>query len=225
MPAPLPDAANCISVTLVGLNQGATWMNKINFVGEAPLGSVASTGLSAFTTAIATAWGTNIAPLCNPLVTLTDVNAIELTTRSSPTFYNHLTTPTPGTRTGTPLPTSAAMAISWHIDRRYRGGHGRIYVPAANVADVTNGRTFAGAFQTTANGAATAFYGALDGLSMGGVAMNLIVLSYYESVPDPNNPGHNMTVRRSSPLPQHVTSARVRTRLDSQRRRLGKETV
>jgi len=221
----LPDAPNCLQVNLLGTYQGALWTNVIHFQGEAPFGSVGSTGLSAFCTAVATAWGTNIAPICNPLVLLTDVNAIELTSRTSPTFYNHLTTPTPGTRTGSTLPTSAAVCISWHIDRRYRGGHGRIYVPAGNQNDVTNGRTLAGSFQTTANSAASAFYGALDNLSMGGVAVNLVVLSYFESVPDPANPGHNHSVLRSSPVPFRVTSARVRTRLDTQRRRLGKETV
>ncbi len=222
----LPDAANCVKVSLLGTNNGALWVNTMHFQGEAPFGAVVTNAaLSTFCDSIATAWGTSIAPLCNPLVLLTDVNAIDLTTRTSNTFYSHLTTPTPGTRTGTALPTSAAVCISWHVNRRYRGGHGRIYTPAGNIADITSGRTLAGAFQTTANSSASAFYTTLNGLSLGGVAVNLIVLSYYESAPDPSRPGHNMSVLRATPVPFPVSSAKVRTRLDTQRRRLGKELV
>lgn len=221
----LPDANNCIATTLIGTNQGATWMNKIHFQGEAPFGTATSTGLAAFNQAVATAWGTHVAPLCNPLVLLTDVNSVDLTNRTSPVSAYHLPTATAGTRTGTPLPTSAAVCISWSISRRYRGGHGRIYVPAGNVADVVNGRTLAGAFQTTANAAAAALFGALTGLSCGGVAVRLIVLSYFEAAPNPTPPPANITVLRSSGQPFEVTAARVRTRLDTQRRRLGKETV
>jgi len=221
----LPNAANCLLVTLVGQNQGAVWNNTMHFRGETALGTLTSAHLSTFCDAVAAAWTTNIAPLCNPLVTLTDVNAIELTTRTSPTFYSHLTTASPGTRTGTPLLTSASVCISWHINRRYRGGHGRIYVPAGNVADVTNGRTLASAFQISANSAAAAFHGQLQGLAINAIPVQLIVLSYYESVPDPANPPYNMSVLRATPQPFEIVSAKVRTRMDTQRRRLGKELV
>ena len=223
--AVLPDASNCVQTTLVGTVQGSLWVNKIHFQGEAPLGGATGTGLEAFNTAISTAWGTHVAPICNPLTLLTDVNSVDLTSRTAPTFYSHLVTPIAGTNTGTPLPTSAAICFSWHINRRYRGGHGRIYIPAGNQDDITNGRTLAAAFQTQANSAASGFFGALDGLSLGGVLVRLIVLSYFESQPDPDNPGENHSVLRSSPVPYPVTSARVRTRLDTQRRRLGTETV
>lgn len=221
----LPDANNCVATTLVGTVQGATWNNKIHFQGEAPLGTITTAMLDTFNTAIATAWGTNVAPLCNPLVLLTDVNSVVLTNRTSPVLYSHLPAAIPGTRTGTPLPTSAAVCISWAINRRYRGGHGRIYVPAGNVGDIVNGRTLGGTFQTAANAAAAAFYAALTGLSLGGVPSRLVVLSYYEAAPNPSPPPANHSVLRTAGLPFEVTGARVRTRLDTQRRRLGKETV
>lgn len=219
----LPDAQDAVAVTLVGTYNGHLWNNKIHFHSEVPLGTVTSTHLSTFNDSIAAAWGTNIAPLCNPLVLLTDVNSMLLTSRTSPTFYSHLVTPTPGTRTGTPNPANTAVCISWHINRRYRGGHGRIYVPAGNIADVTTGATLAGAFQTAANSAAAAFYTQLEGLSLNAVAMNLVVLSYYERAPDPANPGEFISVLRTVPQAFPVVSAKVRTRFDTQRRRLGKE--
>lgn len=229
----LPDAADCVATTLVGTYQGALFNNTLHFHAEAPLGTgITSTHLDTFNTSISSAWSTNLAALMNPLAILTDVNSILLTTRTSPTAYSHLATPVPGTRTGTPPPTSAAVCVSWHINRRYRGGHGRIYLPAANTTDITNGRTLAGAFVISANTAVAAFQAALENLSLNSVPMNFVVLSYYESTPDTSRPKpvppggyYNHSTLRSTPVPFIITSAKVRTRLDTQRRRLGKETT
>lgn len=224
----LPVAPNCVQVDLIGANQGHTWQNRLHFQGEADIAGADSSDLSTFCDSIAAAWTTNVAPLCNPLVSLTDVNAIILTDRESPTFYAHDSTPPVGSNTGTPLPASAAVCFSWHINRRYRGGHGRIYVPAGNVDDIVNGSELAGAFQIQCDSAVAAFHTQLQGLTLNSVAMQLIVLSYYHSIEDPAHPGETpprmITVLRTSPLPQLVTSAKVRTRFDTQRRRLGKET-
>lgn len=221
----LPNAQDCIKVDLLGTIQGVIWSNTIHFQGETGLGAPTTAHLSTFCDAVAAAWTTNIAPLCNPLTLLTDVNAAILTTRTSPVFRSHLTSNVPGTNTGTPLPNSLAVCISWSISRRYRGGHGRIYVPAGNTDDITVGRTIAGAFQTQCNNAASAFLGQLQGLTLNSIPLQVIVLSYFESVQNPDDPEHNITVMRQTPQPFAVTSARVRTRFDSQRRRLGKETV
>lgn len=221
----LPNAQDCIKVDLLGTIQGSVWSNTIHFQGETGLGSPTSGHLSTFCDSVAAAWTTNIAPLCNPLTLLTDVNATILTSRTSPQFRSHLASAAPGTNTGASLPNSLAVCISWSINRRYRGGHGRIYVPAGNTDDITNGRTLAATFQTQCNTAAPAFLGQLQGTTLNSVPLQVIVLSYYESVADPDNPPHNMTILRQVPQPFPVTSARVRTRFDSQRRRLGKEIV
>lgn len=219
----LPDTlVPVLRITLVGQNQGATWMNTFYLQGTQPFGADPAP-VNTLLTTIFSGWGTNIAPLCNPLVSLTEARAADLTSRTALTTA---ITPTavPGTRTGTPLPTSAAMVLSWKIARRYRGGHPRVYIPAGNVADVTNGRTWAGAFVTSARAAATAWYTALDGLSISTNNLDLICLSYYDgSHKTPTNP-HPAPVLRPNPVPFHVVSANVRTRVDTQRRRLGKET-
>jgi len=221
----LPDAANALQITLKGLNQGNVWQNRFHLQAAGSMGAT-SANLDTLCTAVATAWTTNIAPLCNPLVSLTEVDAIELTTRSSPAFYSTLVTPSAGTRTGTPLPLSAACVISWTVPNRYRGGHGRIYVPAGNVADVITGKqwnTAGGGFLATARTAATAFHNALQGLTIGAVGLDLVVMSYFFGSHKTDAIPHPPPVMRPSPIPYAVTGARVRTRLDTQRRRLGKE--
>lgn len=222
----LPNAPNCIEAVLKGTNQGTNWSNKIHFAATGALGSTTA-NLDTLAASIATAWGANIAALCNNAVFLTEIRMADLTTRTSP-FVTHPVSPAvAGTRGTTVLPTSVACVISWNGTRRFRGGHGRIYIPAGVIADVTNGRLWnrtASEFYDDANTAAQAFWTALNGLSLGAVALDLVELSYYEGVPDPANPGHNHTVLRSQGVPFPTTGARVRTRVDTQRLRLGKET-
>lgn len=225
----LPDAPNCLAVRLIGTNQGTNWSNTIHFESDGH-GSLASTpaNLDTFAGAVASAWGTSIAPLCNNNVLLTVVTVADLTSRTSPFVTHNMVPPTAGSRGTTTLPTSVACVISWNGTRRFRGGHARIYIPAGVIADVTNGRLWnsaASQFLATANTNAQAFWTALNGLSLGTVAMNVVDLSYYMSVPDPSRPGHNMTVLRPQGVPFLTTGARVRTRIDTQRLRLGKETA
>jgi hypothetical protein len=201
-------------------------MNNIHFQTEALVGVPQDTiQIDTFLTGIGTAWGAQIAPLCQAGVTLTALTYTDLSSTVGVQYTATLPTPIPGTRTGTAMPTSVAMALSWRVPNRYRGGHGRIYVPAGVTADVASGRTWSGAFNTLASNNAATFRTTLEGMSVGTVQMNLIVLSYFfGSHKTPEDP-HPAPVPRGTPLAMRVLSARVRTRVDTQRRRLGKETV
>jgi hypothetical protein len=223
---PLNPAPACIKVQLVGTNQGALWMNNLHFQTEAQVGvPQGTTQIDTFLTGIATAWGAQIAPLCNTQVSLTALVYTDLSSTTGVQYTATLPTPIAGTRAGTTLPCSVAMVISLRVANRYRGGHGRIYVPAAVQADITSGRTWSGTFNTLATNNAATFRTTLEGMSVGTVQVNLIVLSYFSgSHKTPTDP-HPLPVPRATPLAMRVTSARVRTRVDTQRRRLGKETV
>jgi hypothetical protein len=223
---PLAAANGCIKVQLIGVNQGALWMNNLHFATEGLVAVPQDTlVIDTFLTNIASSWGANIAPLCNTAAILQSLTFTDLTASDRVQYTATLVDPVEGTRAGTTLPTSAAMVISWRVSNRYRGGHGRSYVPAGCQADVTNGRLWAAAFTTAANSSVAAFRTAIDGLSVGTQPVNLVVLSYFSgSHKTPADP-HPAPVPRATPLPMRVISARVRGRLDSQRRRLGKEVV
>ena len=223
---PLAAANQCAKVQLVGTNQGALWMNNLHFQTEAGAAVPQDTGqIDTFLTAIATSWGANIGPLCNTDVELTSLTFTDLTASDRVQYTATLVTPQDGSRAGAALPVSVAMVMSLRVSNRYRGGHGRIYVPAGVQADVVAGRQWSGAFNTAANTGVAAFRTTMEGLTIGSILMNLIVLSYFSgSHKTPENP-HPAPVPRPTPLAMDVTSARVRTRVDTQRRRLGKETV
>lgn len=220
----LPNAANCLKVTLVGQNQGTPWMNNLFFQAAGAIPQDA-TQFSTFATSIATAWGAQIAPLCNEQVSLLYIIVTDLTDRDRMTFTATLPTPPVGTLAGDVLPVQVAMAFSWIVRLRYRGGHGRIYVPAGVQASIAGGRLWDPTFRATAATAANNFRTTIEGLSVGTVQVNFVVLSYFSgSHKTPADP-HPDPVLRATPLPIPVVQAAVRTRVDTQRRRLGKETI
>jgi hypothetical protein len=222
----LPNSSGSIRLQLIGVNQGSLWMNNIHFQTDSG-GSVPqdTSQIATFCAAVATAWGAQIAALCNTAVELQTLVFTDLTDTDRVQFTHTVPTPIAGTRGAPDLPTSAAMCLSWRASLRYRGGHGRIYVPAGLHADIDNGRTWDSGFLGAANTAAGNFRTTLDGLSVGSQQVNLIVLSYYSGSHKTESQPHPPPVLRPTPLPLRVTSARVRSRVDTQRRRLGKEVV
>jgi hypothetical protein len=128
--------------------------------------------------------------------------------------YSYQVTSVPGTVSGNSLPPNCAVAISWPILARYRGGHPRWYlpgVPESNLATpggnyITS--TAAGGYQAEY----ASFLGAWNQIVVGSTTMQLGTISYYT--------GHAL---RDPPLFRAFQDPQVSLRLDSQRRRLGKE--
>jgi hypothetical protein len=110
---------------------------------------------------------------------------------------------------------ASAAVISWDISRRYRGGHPRTYVPGVPSGDIVNGDKLADLYATDlqVNGQAW----------LTGVAAEVLVpvgpfaavnVSYYSG-----------KARRITPVVDIITGCQVHGRLDTQRRRLGKEST
>lgn len=213
---PLPDAAQIIQFVMGGTHNGYPWLNVgyLQYTGIAP--TVAD--LNSIGTAIGNAWNTNIAPLCHANVTMQSVNLTDLTNRgaaiSAVTGLNH-----PGTRAGTDVPNQVAAVISWKINHRYRGGHPRSYWPAGVQADITSGRSWASAFQTAATAAAGAFRTALNAITYGSSTVRMVSMNFYTHDPTTGKP-----IYVGTPVPYTIQSALCHGRVDTQRRRLGKET-
>lgn len=209
MPA-LPDAPSCIRLRVVGADNGAPWNNifHLQYSGGSPTVANLNTLCGSFLSA----YNAQFAALLNPVVTITSADAADLTNAGAAS--GSATSAGVGTRTGTPLPTSACAVISWKINNRYRGGHPRTYVPAGNVADVLVGRTFTDAFITAFDAAITAFLSAVNALTTGTVTYKLICLSYTRN-----------KVALIPPVPYTIQSGMADHRLDTQRRRLGKDVA
>jgi hypothetical protein len=111
---------------------------------------------------------------------------------------------------------------SWQIARRLRGGHPRTYF--CGVVQVQM-NTMPGVSFTTAGiaqwlGAMQNFLTRFNAITIGTALLVLGALSYYDKVANPTPPH-----LRTTPVFYPFQSVKMHPRLDSQRRRLGKETV
>ena len=199
-----------VLVRLKGLVGTQPWNNiyHLQYTGSAP--SVAD--LQAVGTAIHNAWSTNFAPLAFTNVSLQGSDLADLTSPLASQVSNTFTFT--GTRTGTALPNSTACVVSWQINVRYRGGHPRTYLTAGVAADIqAGGRLWTSAFVTSVNNAATAFRTALNSIAVSGSTYKMVSVSRtLDGAP------------RAQGVPYTINTNSVHGRVDTQRRRLGKET-
>ena len=213
---PLPDAAQIVQAAVSGSHNDTGWVNvhHLQYVGTAP--GVAD--LQAVGTAIGNAWNTNIAPMCHANVVMKAVVLTDLTNRSaaqgSVSGLNHA-----GTRAGVDVSNNVAAVVSWAINHRYRGGHARTYFPAGATADYTNGRIWTGAFTLALNTAATAYRTAINAITVSGTTYKMVMVQFYRT-----NPTTKLIEYVIPPVPYTIQGNQVHGRVDTQRRRLGKET-
>ena len=139
---------------------------------------------------------------------------------TSDTAPRVITTPgTAGGNAGARAPASAAAVVSWLIARRYRGGHPRTYLGGLIASQIAEPNTLAEPFRTNFQTAARNFVNNVALINVpGGQGFNLVNLSYYDKNVTPAPPH-----LRPVPFTDQITGANVHSRLDSQRRRLGRE--
>jgi hypothetical protein len=123
-----------------------------------------------------------------------------------------------GTSSANSLAPNCAVVISWRVATSYRGGKPRTYFPAVPTNALNSGGSshltpaYANAVQAVGGGLITNLNGmVLTGLS--GATYEFGTVSYHT--------GHAV---RPTPLFYNFETAQVHERLDSQRRRLGKES-
>lgn len=121
-----------------------------------------------------------------------------------------------GTNTGSALPTSASVLVSDEILRHYRGGHPRTYMMVGLASDIAiaNNTQWQTTFLANIQAGWTAFMADFP-LSIGSRTYNPVNVSFWETVA-------GVKTLRATPLVDLITSKIVRTRVCSQRRRLGK---
>jgi len=203
---PLPGLAKII------VKQTLASVNVFNVFHAISQGGVTWTSTEAtnMATAIRSAWVTNLIPLQSTGLTLTDVTVIDLSTDSG--VEGSATGSTPGTVVAQALPASAAICWSWKISKRYRGGHPRTYIAGLTGTDLSNANTVSAARVTSHTNAANAIKTAIQGVIVGGNAAYMVVPHYVKN-----------KVQLPVPDFSYINSVAVDTRVDSQRRRLGRD--
>ena len=212
---PLPDVQNVARVKALGLYQ--THPIAILFFwhynGNPPL-----TGdLNALLTGFDQALTTNMAPMLSTTVTITNWEAWDLASRAGAT--GAIPSTFVGTKIGATLPSSACYVTSWEVNYRWRGGHPRTYWPALIQTDLTNGSTVSTTVHTAMQNAVNGFRTAVNAITIGGTGGHLTAVRYIHSPVKGQPP-----VYFEPPLDLPIIGNLHHLRIDTQRRRLGKET-
>lgn len=219
MPA-LPPAPNVLRVILrYTFSSDTDVINRFFFryTGAAP----SNAELTTWANLIGTQWASKLAPLATADVTLTQVEVTDLTTSSSAQAV--VTVSHPGSNTGGQLAAGTATLMNYGVQRRYRGGKPRSYLPYGAEADVLNGQQWVASWPTTVLTAYFAFLNAINAAPPGGTTIAAQVnVSYYHPEPGfvPSFPGEDVpSVIRPTAVIDDITSTTVSQTFASQRRR------
>lgn len=209
MPA-LPDATNILRCTYSGTYGGSKWANVFHL--RFATGNPGQADLNSLATGLRNAWNTGIAPIVGSGCQLTNTTVVDLTSNTGLVGASSATAT--GTNAGTQaLPANVALVISFKIARRYRGGHPRMYLTGMYGVNTANNTSWTAAFVTSAGTNAAAWLSACNALTFTSMpTLQVVNLSYYT-----NN------VLRPSPVWDVIGSVQVHSRVDTMRRRLGKE--
>lgn len=213
---PLPPADHVVRIKIVGQLSNQPWnsIQYAKFTGAQPDSAALATTASAIK-------ATAFQPILNMMGTASTIISVELTDLTNDTGAQGIssTTPTAGTRPGTVNPNQVCGVASYKIARRYRGGHPRSYWPIGVQSDITQGNRWTTTFIPLALNAVVAWVGNINTTNLNGAPLQHVCLSYYTR--DPNNPGHS--ILRPVPIPFPTQTVQFHSRVDTQRRRLGKE--
>jgi hypothetical protein len=199
-----------IKIQFAGTYGATKWVNVMH-VKYTP-GPPVQADMNSLANSLRTAWVTNLAPImvstvALSTVTLTDLSSLSGLVAANSAGGNGSVSPT------TQLPANVAMVLSLKIARRYRGGHPRAYLPGMSQANTSNANQFGAGFVTSSTTSANAFLTAVNALTFTSMTtIALCAVSYFS--------GH---VLRPIPQVDLISSVLVHNRVDSQRRRLGKE--
>ena len=213
-----PAAPNGIQVRMSYEYAGYQWTAKNLFWLQASTpGPYSNTDLTTVATGIAgtsstTGWQPFL-QLLTPSIALVRIDASDLTGLSSNS--GAWTGTKAGTATGTGIASNVAAVISWQIAARYRGGKPRTYLPgvANNFLGGAGYNIWTTAFVTAAQAAAVEVLASINAILTPSFSVTMGVYSFYT--------GHAL---RPTPIFRPYTGAKVHERVDSQRRRSGKES-
>jgi len=205
----LPPVPNVARFAVQGTNQGTKWVNI--FHSKYTVQPPDAAALNAICQAVHTAYLNAFTTLWNSTCVLITVDGQDLASRTAATGTYSLTHP--GTGTTIPMAVQVALTLSWSISDRYRGGHPRTYLPGIDGTFVTNGRLLTTAGHTAYLNAAAGFLTNMNAMTAGGSSWRMCCVRYFSQ--------HQLL---ANPLVRTITGQSVHGRIDTQRRRLGKET-
>lgn len=214
MPAQKP-VDRVIKLVAGGSYQNQPWVNVFHVQYSA--GPIGSADIKSLCNSVFSIYSTTLLQTCIPLTTLSTVRGVDLSAPDAPQAASDQPTVT-GTLGGNPLPCNVAACMSWLVNYRWRGGHFRTYVPAGSTTSMQNGNSWTSAALTAFRSEANEFYTSVSGLTIASAAIDLVGVRRWNTPVKGQPP-----VELDPPLVLPITGVVVDSRIDSQRRRLGRD--
>lgn len=207
---PLPNVPQVCKLEYGGTYHDAEWFNifYVHYTGGAPT----STDLGTWLNFIESKLAANFCTVMSVDNQVTSLKATDLTTDTGAVAvasFSHF-----GTRTGDFMPSSVAVVGSLAINRRYRGGHPRKYLPWGTAGTMASGST-KDWDSTFVSDCLTVFQDTLGfhiGFTSGATTWDENVNVSYRTA----------GAVRPAAVIDVVVGSEIRTRICTQRRRLGK---
>jgi hypothetical protein len=217
-PLPSPGkVVRCDLFLVVGANQRVRDRIFFTYAGAGP----AVADLTTLAATISAAWNTNITPQVNTGTTLFAITLTDLASSSGAQVS--VSVARTGTLAGTPMSAGVALIVKFKINRRYRGGHPRFYLPGRVIGDLASSTAWNAGVLTAVSTAFAAFVAAcVAGPPAALGAMAHANVSYFTGFTNRTFPsGRTRAVPnlRGAPLVDTIQSYSVNGLIGSQRRR------
>lgn len=178
-------------------------------------------------TDIAAAWASHLAAVCYELVSLTEVDVLDIATDSGAHGTDNPSTA--GSLSGGTLVASAAINVEFNIARRYRGGKPRMFLPPPDDSSLASIDKYSSTFVGTVNTAFAAFMSEVTALSVGSIGtLSHVNVSYYQGFKNiTNSSGRERAAPtyRNTALLDPITGYATKAVVGSQRRRRTATTI
>lgn len=209
MPA-LPVVPQVCKIEISGQYHDSKWVNLwyVHYSGGAP----SSANIEAYLTSIQPNISVAYAGEMSVDNEITGWSGTDLTSDTG--AFGSITDSTFGGRSGDFVPASVAVVASLEINRRYRGGHPRKYLPWGTAGTYATGSTrdWDSGFIASCQSAITNILADFIGVSEGATTWDQVVNVSYRTA----------GAVRATAVVDPVVSSIIRPRICSQRRRLGK---
>jgi len=203
--------ADAMRISLEGTYGDATWANILHLQ-TINNGAPTVADMQTVLTDVADAFHGNVMPFFSSALELTQAKGV-LILSGSTEQVGVVSTTLAGSETGVGMPASTAVALSWSISAYYRGGKPRTYVCGVTEDIVQTVRTIKAASGASIAAGAATFIDDVNAITT--TSITAVELGTYSFA--------SGNAWRGTPLFRAYTGVIVHDRLDSQRRRLGKE--
>lgn len=163
--------------------QGTIWTHQYRLISYLALAGsgIGNADLNTLATTINTAYGTNVKPTVCASNVLTGVRIIYVPSVGAE-LQGINTTGQTGTHTGVNLDTaSSCYVINWNVNRYYRGGHPRWYVPGVSADEIALGSSVSSTVRTALGTGFNAFLNAINAATTSNItSVQLGTLSFIQ---------------------------------------------